>query len=430
MTGARVLAAEVVREVLAGHSLTPVLDECLKRNTTLTPSERGALWDYSHGTLRHLGLLQAVAAQMVRKPLTHPFLEALLYVALYQMQFTRAPAYAIVSEAVEACSRVGFPWAKSLMNALLRRFQRERAALVEQARQTPRGRFSYPEWWITRIQATYPGQWTEILESGNRKPAMVLRVNRRRVAVSQYLELLDQAGIGAHALDEPAVVLDRIVPVHDLPGFADGMVSVQDAGAQLVPGFLGMTTGERVLDACAAPGGKTAHILEQADVEVSALDNVPERVVRLRQNLDRLGLNADVRCADASRVDEWWDGRPFDRVLADIPCTASGVVRRHPDIKWLRRDADVARLAAQAANLLDALWRVVAPGGKLLMVTCSVFQEENRTQIDDFVGRHTDARIEPLPGKVGSDLQLLPDESHDGFYYALLQRSSLKQPGG
>jgi 16S rRNA (cytosine967-C5)-methyltransferase len=237
------------------------------------------------------------------------------------------------------------------------------------------------------------------------------------------LQALAAEGLTPRQVDDACVILDRIVPVTRLPGFAEGRISVQDAGAQRTASLLDLAAGQRVLDACAAPGGKAAQILERADVELLALDNDPLRLARVHQNLARLGLTASVQCADAVQVERWWDGRSFDRILADVPCTGSGVVRRHPDIKWLRREEDVASLAAQASALLESLWRVLCPGGKLLFVTCSVFQEENRAQIDDFVGRHADATIVPLPGIDAEDLQLLPDPSHDGFYYALLERS-------
>jgi 16S rRNA (cytosine967-C5)-methyltransferase len=219
------------------------------------------------------------------------------------------------------------------------------------------------------------------------------------------------------------------MPVAQLPGFAAGCVSVQDYGAQLAAELLDLAPGQRVLDAFAAPGGKTGHILECAAVSLLALDSDATRLARIEDNLRRLGHVADVRRADAGDPNTWWDGKPFDRVLADLPCTGSGVVRRHPDIKWLRRESDVAGLAGQARTLLDALWRVLRPGGKLLLATCSIFREENRDQVDDFVGRHAGANLVPLPGQDGLDVQLLPDESHDGFYYALLERASSSHTG-
>jgi len=416
------LAAEAVRRVLAGRSLTATLDDLLRRHPGLTAGERGAIWDLSHGTLRHLGLIEAVIAQMLRKPVAEPGLQALLAVALYQLEFTRTPPYAIVSAAVEACGAAGWPWAKGMVNALLRRFQRERAPLLDTARADARGRFSYPLWWIERIRRDYAGEASDVLEAGNRLPSMALRVNLRRWSMDSCLQALAAEGLAPHQAGDACVMLDRIVPVTRLPGFVEGRLSVQDAGAQRAAALLDPADGQRVLDACAAPGGKAAHILERADVELLALDHDPVRLARVNQNLARLGLRASVQCADVNAIDAWWDGRAFDRILADVPCTGSGVVRRHPDIKWLRREEDIANLAAQAASLLDSLWRVLCPGGKLLFVTCSVFQEENRAQIDDFVGRHADAMIVPLPGMDAQDLQLLPDSSHDGFYYALLER--------
>jgi len=416
------LAAEAVRRVLAGRSLTPTLEDLLTRHAAVSAGDRGALWDLSHGTLRFLGTIEAVLGSMLRKPVTEPGLHALLSVAIYQLEFTRAAPYAVVSQAVDACVESGWPWAKGMVNAILRRYLREGAALLADARSSPRGRLSYPEWWIERIAREFPDDAEAILQAGNTRPGMGLRVNRRRAAVEDVLAELASEGIDAQRTGDMSILLDRIVPVARLPGFAAGHLSVQDPGAQRAASFLDLASGQRVLDACAAPGGKAAHILETADVDLLAIDNDETRLARVRQNLDRLGLSATVNCADVSRPDDWWDGRPFDRILADVPCTASGVVRRHPDIKWLRRPADISLLASQAASILDALWRVLAPGGKLLLVTCSVFQEENRAQIDNFVRRHADARMLVLPGVDTVDLQLMPDASHDGFYYALLGR--------
>ena len=249
---------------------------------------------------------------------------------------------------------------------------------------------------------------------------MTLRSNVRRGSASDYLHRLQQAGLGARRLDNGALLLARPVPVERLPGFGEGAVSVQDAGAQLAATLLDVRDGMRVLDACAAPGGKTAHILELADVDMTALDADAVRLQRVGSNLERLGLSARMQAADAAAPDVWWDGNPFERVLVDAPCSASGVVRRHPDIKWLRRPSDIGGFAAQQQRLLQALWKVVARGGKLLYVTCSIFSEEDHQTIGGFAARHPDARI--LGGMPGRDGLLLPDDEHDGFYYALLQK--------
>ena len=235
---------------------------------------------------------------------------------------------------------------------------------------------------------------------------------------------LAAAGIAARALDATAILLDKPVPVERIPGFGEGFCSVQDWGAQTSAGLLDVKDGMRVLDACAAPGGKAAHLLETAQVDLTALDADAVRAARITDNLRRLGLTATVKVGDAREVDTWWDGRPYDRILADVPCSASGVVRRHPDAKWLRRESDIAGFAATQRAIIDALWRTLAPGGKMLYASCSVFGEENARQVEAFIGRHVDARRLPIPGTATRDAQLhhLPDAEHDGFYYALLQK--------
>ena len=416
------LATEAVVAVLAGRSLTPTLEAILVRNPHLAQGERSALWDLAHGTLRQLGLLRGVLGRIVRRPIKERGLEALLAVALYQLQFTRTPPYAIVNEAVAAAADMGWIWAKAAVNALLRRFLRERDPLIEAARSDPVGRYSYPGWWIRRVRDQYPAQWEAVLAGGNQLPRIALRVNLRRTSQADYLARIRAEGLDAEASGEAGVLLARALPVSRIPGFADGSVSVQDLAAQCAAHYMDLAPGQRVLDACAAPGGKTAHMLELCDVQLVALDSDPKRITRIGENLSRLGLHAQVRCTDVGAIDGWWDGAAFDRILADVPCTASGIVRRHPDIKWLRREEDIESLARHGARLLDAMWRVLKPGGKLLLATCSIFREENRAQVDDFVGRHADARIAPLPVEDGLDVQLLPDDSHDGFYYALLER--------
>ena len=249
---------------------------------------------------------------------------------------------------------------------------------------------------------------------------MALRINPLRATLSETLESFAEAGLAVRELPNGALLLDRPVPVSRVPGFAEGCVSVQDAGAQYAADYLDLDDGLRVLDACAAPGGKTAHILETADVILTALDSDAGRARRATENLDRLGLGAKVHTSDCRDLERWWNGRPFDRILADVPCSASGVVRRNPDIKWLRRSDDIARFAAQQADILEALWRVLAPGGKMLYATCSVFAEENGDQVAAFAARHPDCRRIPIGGQL--DCQHLPCPEHDGFFYALLEK--------
>ena len=411
-------AAGVLETVLAGTALHQILPQQLQQLDT--PGERGALQDIVYGSLRQLGRLDAWLAALLERPLTDPQLGWLLRVALYQLAYTRAPAHAVVHNAVTAA---GPGWRRGLANAVLRNFQRRRAELDSLADAQPSARWSHPDWWIARLQADHPDAWQAILEAGLLHPPFTLRVNVRHGDVAGYLQRLAEAGLPARQSGPDAVTLERAVPVHALPGFDTGEVSVQDAGAQWAARLLDAQPGERVLDACAAPGGKTGHILERADVDLVALDVDPARLARVQENLDRLGRHATLIAGDAAHPETWWDGRPFDRILADVPCSASGVVRRNPDIKWLRRPEDIARFAAQQAAMLDALWRLLAPGGTLLYATCSVFREENDGQVRAFLARHAeDATQCPLPEPV-SDGVLLPDAEHDGFFYALLRKT-------
>jgi len=288
----------------------------------------------------------------------------------------------------------------------------------------PVARWQHPVWWIARLRRDHPAHWESILAAGNSHPPMCLRINRRRATSADFLKQLDADGIAARALDDTALLLDKPVAVERIPGFAAGLCSVQDWGAQAAAGLLDVQDGMRVLDACAAPGGKAAHLLETANLDLTALDADAQRAARITDNLHRLGLAATVKVADARTVDAWWDGRAYDRILADVPCSASGVVRRHPDAKWLRREADIASFAATQKTIIDALWRTLAPGGKMLYATCSLFAEENARQVEAFIDRHADARQLAMPLNTIRDTQSqdLPDAEHDGFYYALLQK--------
>lgn len=423
MRDAQPLASAVVAQVFAGRNLNQVLQSTLERHPELLPQQRALLQDLSYGTLRHYGMLEAVLVQLLQKPLQDESIHYLLLVALYQLAYTHTQPHAVVDHAVKSTQLLRKTSAKGLVNAVLRNFLRQRERLLtEVSAVNDAARFSHPQWWIDKLIAQYPAAWKLILEAGNQHPPMTLRVNQRKTSVEAYLSQLDQAGIAAHTVGSSGIQVERPVAVDKLPGFGQGLVSVQDAGAQLAASLLEVSDGMRVLDACAAPGGKTAHLLERADLALTALDHDARRLQKVQQNLDRLGLHAECVVGDAAEPDAWWDGRKFQRILADVPCSASGVVRRHPDIKWLRRDADIAQFATQQACILAALWRCLEQGGKLLYVTCSVFAEENRQQIESFIASHDDARLLPLPGLAAQDLQLLPDHEHDGFYYALLTK--------
>lgn len=389
-------------------------------------AERAAAQDIAYTACRRLNLLDALAAQLLAKP--NPAFDSLVRVALSELIDHPQRAHVIVDQAVTAASELKRGAFKGVVNAVLRRFLRERDALLAQCLRDDALRLQYPAWWIARVRAAWPQEAETVLQAGNQHPPMTLRVNRRRGTVEDYLAQLEADGTAAERIGPEALLLARPMPAARLPGFGAGRVSVQDAGAQAATHLLDVKNGMRVLDACAAPGGKTAHLLELADCDVLALDRDRERLRSVDENLARLGLIARSTAADAADPQAWWDGTPFDRVLLDAPCTASGIIRRHPDGKWLKRASDLDHLAAEQRRLLEALWQVLRPGGKLLYATCSVFPEENARQIEAFLSAHPKARLldADLPAPYSLDLrhgQLLPDERHDGFYYALLEKA-------
>jgi 16S rRNA (cytosine967-C5)-methyltransferase len=421
------LAAGVVAGVLGGRSLDAELASAWRRRPHNTAGERGAIQDLAYGTLRFLGWLEAILDALLKKPVPDARLRALLLVGLYQLEHTRAAPHAVVDHAVRTCEALGLVSAKGLTNAVLRNFLRERTALGAHARRSEVARYSHPQWWIDKLRAQYPSHYAAALDADNLHPPLALRVNRRRVATADYIALLTEHDIRAEGAGDAAVILASPLPAHRIPGLGEGLVSVQDAAAQLAAPLLELRDGQRVLDACAAPGGKATHILELANVELFALDNDELRLERLRANLARLGLAANVRCADAAEPGSWWDGKPFERILVDVPCSASGVARRHPDIKWLRRASDIEQFGERQSRMLDALWQVLGRGGKLLYATCSVFREENGEQVSRFVERHPDATRANLPA-LDNDPglpagQLLQNPRHDGFFYALVQKA-------
>jgi 16S rRNA (cytosine967-C5)-methyltransferase len=421
--------ADAVAAVRAGTSLNEALACC--------PAEaRPGTQALAFHALRWLG-----AAEVVRRALAAkappPKVDALLLSALALLWPPGSPPYAdhvLVNEAVAATRRRS-PASAAFINAVLRRFVRERDAVVAVAMVDPLARWNHPAWWLERLRRDWPLEWEAIAEADNLHPPMTLRVNARRGTAAAYVERLAHAGVEAEAGPGQAVRLARALPVHRLPGFAEGDVSVQDEAAQRAATMLAvaLAPGARVLDACAAPGGKTAHLLELADLDVLAIDRDAARLARVDETLARLGLQARTLAADAADPAAWWDGRSFDAILLDAPCSASGIVRRHPDVRWLRRASDIAALAETQARLLDALWPLLAPGGRLLYCTCSLFKAEGQAQIDAFLQRRGDAFIPASPPSPGH-LLLLPDNRHtrpapassaaaDAFFLTLIEKN-------
>lgn len=426
-------AAAVLAAVRAGESTQTAF---AKVEGPLRPAAQALAFH----VLRHLGRATALRAQLAKRP-PPPEADALLCTVLALAWDPAAAPYepfTLVDQAVEAAKRGQATRGQAnFINACLRRFLRERDALVAATDKDPVACWNHPKWWIERLRRDWPKEWEEILRANNTAAPMTLRVNAKKSTRDDYLRRLAQAGIEATPVGTWGAVLARPLPVHEIPGFAEGEVSVQDAAAQLAaPLLLQGWEGRRnlrILDACAAPGGKTGHLLELAGegARVTALDVDPARCERIGENLRRLHLEADIVAADAGKPASWWNGELFDAILLDAPCTASGIVRRHPDVRWLRRESDVAQLASTQAALLEALWPLLKPGGRLLYCTCSVFRDEGDARIQTFVAHNTGAALQPAPGHLkphgGAIGDALPDNlegDHDGFFYALAEKSA------
>lgn len=406
------LGARAIAAVRSGQSLSQALAALAEQ----TPLARAAAQDLACGVLRGYRRDDFLLARLLDKALTHAETESLLLAALYRLQTRPESPHVVVDQAVAAASELAAGAFKGLVNGVLRNYLRRQTELHAALAADDEALLQHPQWWLTRLRRSYPAQWPQIVAAGNAQPPMTLRVNRRRTTVAAYVEQLAGAGLPARPVGPWALLLDKPTAVSRLPGFSDGLSSVQDAGAQRAAEILNPADGERILDACAAPGGKTAHLLEAADVEAWALDIDATRARQIDDNLQRLGLRAEVRVADCRTPAQWWSGQFFDAILADVPCSASGVVRRHPDIKTLRRESDIRRFALQQTEILDRLWPLLKPGGRLLYATCSVFPEENAGQIDAFLFRHAAAQ------RLHEE-RLLPSDENDGFYYALLRKA-------
>jgi len=424
----RTLAANVLAQVIVeGKSLTDALEEILPKISL--DNDRAFIQALCFGVTRWYFRLDFILRQLAPKPIRNQEVRLLALLGLYQLEYTRVKPHAAVSETVSALGDK--LWAKPLVNAVLRRFQREREHLLALADRDESATFSHPDWLIGKIRKSWPKQWETILEQANWQPPMTLRVNLKQGSRMGYLGSLAESGIAAHPCRFAAsgITLEAPVPVQSLPGFAKGAVSVQDEAAQLAVGLLRLEPTHRVLDVCAAPGGKTLHILEShSDLgEVVALDIAAERLAKIKENLVRASLDATVVCADAAKIGAWWDGKLFDRILLDAPCSATGVIRRHPDIKLLRQPVDIAKLVDLQRRILASVWTMLKKDGLLVYATCSIFKEENETQIETFLQNHPDAREVPIESAWGSPrlhgCQILSGyEGMDGFYYACVTK--------
>ncbi|MGC1331646.1 16S rRNA (cytosine(967)-C(5))-methyltransferase RsmB [Pseudomonas sp.] len=433
LAAARALAAVLSGKASLNSSLPLQLDKVEAR-------DRGFTQDLAFGTARWQPRLSALAEKLLQKPfkVADADVEALMLVGLYQLFYTRVPAHAAIGETVGCADKLKKPWAKALLNAVLRRAQREGNDLLADMERDPVVRTAHPRWLQKALKAFWPEQWEAVCAANNAHPPMILRVNRRHHSRDAYLQLLKQASVGASACvySQDGIVLEQACDVRDLPGFADGWISVQDEAAQLAADLLDLAPGQRVLDACCAPGGKTCHLLEAEPAlqAVVAIDLEAKRLVRVRENLDRLKLEAQLIACDARETAQWWDGQTFNRILLDAPCSATGVIRRHPDIKLTRQPDDIQALAVLQGELLDALWPTLEVGGVLLYATCSTLPTENTEVIEAFLARTPAARELDLATSAGirqpHGRQLLAQEGgHDGFYYAKLIKIAAHRPG-
>ncbi len=425
---ARATAARIIAEVTQKkHSLNGLLSEALP---LLAENERSLCQQLCYGVLRWYPQLDVISQQLLAKPLKKKDADiaALLLCGLYQLRDLRIPSHAALSETVNATKTLGKQWAKGLINANLRNYQRQSADIEQIIQKSDSAQYAHPEWLLNRFKVDWPEQWQDILTANNKQPPMMLRVNKQQTTRSDYLIQLGDSDIRASEIEgcSEGLLLEKPCDVYQLPGFIEGYVSVQDGAAQHVAKLLNIRSDLRILDACAAPGGKTCHILEQDPKnEIIALDIAPNRLLQIEQNTDRLKLNATLIASDAADVEQWWDGQLFDRILIDAPCSGTGVIRRHPDIKQLRRPEDIASLAEQQNRLLNRLWPLLKPDGLLIYTTCSALKQENEQQIEAFLLQHPEAQENKLDAEPAQrrpfGYQRLPgDDDLDGFYYASL----------
>lgn len=427
---ARSIAAQVLADVIVRQrSLNSALSDAIGK---VDPRDRGFCQQLCYGVLRWHPTLTFLASKLLKKPFKNKDsdIQALLMIGLYQLRELRTPPHAAISETVNAAKALNKQWAAGLLNGCLRNYQRQETELDAALQQNAAANYVHPEWLLDFYQHDWPENWQQICQANNQQPPMILRLNTRQVSRETYLEQLQQQDIGVTALKEvnSAILLDSPCDVMKLPGFETGQVSVQDGSAQLAAEIMAIQPGQHILDACAAPGGKTCHILEiEPDNKMLALDVSPDRLPQITENLSRLQLKAELKAVDAADTESWWNGELFDRILIDAPCSGSGVIRRHPDIKLLRRAEDIPALAQKQQQLLDKLWPLLKADGLMVYTTCSAFKQENEQQIEAFLQRHPDAeevRFDKPPATPRPfGYQRLPgDDVMDGFYYACLRR--------
>ncbi|MDE2423253.1 MAG: 16S rRNA (cytosine(967)-C(5))-methyltransferase RsmB [Betaproteobacteria bacterium] len=416
------LAAITLRFVFEGKNVDQALLMALKTTKNIQVNQ-GAVKSFVYGVLRFGWQLKHIVSQLCKSP-PSPLIENLLLIAIFQLVYTTDEPFTVVSQAVNAVAKLENPALKGFINAVLRTFLRGKDKILLAAQQNEESHFNHPQWWITKIKAQYPSLWSDILGEAQQRAPLTLRVNVQRISVEDYLQELAHHNIEVAWHNKEAIVLTAPCSVDQLPLFTQGAVSVQDLSAQYAKEHMDLFAHARVLDACAAPGGKTCHLLEQNEpIDLLVLDKSEDRLKKIQDNIKRLRLtepSLGIKPFSAQNTHEWWDKVPFDRILLDAPCTGSGIVRRHPDIKWLRRESDIRQLVLEQKELLRSLWPLLKSQGKLVYATCSIFKEETSLQIRDFLQEHKDATL--INGASPEDGFIRPDSFHDGFYYAVCQK--------
>ena len=419
------LAAMIVEQVLLGKNLDKSFDLILNKYNNSEIENLSQIKDMVYGAIRNLGKSNFYINKLVKNKIEDRCLEALLHVVLFQITHERSNNFTLVNEAVDAAKKINHK-KSAFINAVLRNFLRNRDSLKHELNQDDSAAYSYPNWWIKKVKNQYPKNWKDILNIGNQRPPLALRINLKKIGVNEYSTVLDKHEINHTLVGGECLIINTPLGVDKIPGFLDGKVSVQDFGAQLAAHLIDLKKGHKVLDACSAPGGKACHMLELNSIELLAIESDKKRTIKIQENIDREGLKAKVLNDKISSQNEWWDKEFFDRILLDVPCSASGIVRRHVDIKWLRRISDFKSFGDNQLFLLKSAWPMLKERGKLLYITCSIFEEENRDVIEKFkknLGNVSELKIN-FPSNVAHiKNQILPSSNHDGLFYALLQKN-------
>ena len=425
MQNSQLLSAKVLENLLSGSNLDKSFDAVFssnkKNDQEIQESQIKAL---TYGSVRFLGKSRFIIKQLVKNKIENRLVECLLHIALYQLSQEKFNNFTIVNQAVDAAKKINFR-KSNFVNAILRNYLRSKDDLQKLLNEDPASKYSYQNWWINKVKDEFKNDWKKILEIGNQHPPLTLRVNIRKVNIESYSETLMRNGLEHEVISNKGVIIKHPLNINNIPGFLEGHVSIQDYGAQIATELMGIKKGQKILDACAAPGGKTCNILESEDVDITALEIDKIRAEKINENLKRLELNANVIHGSLSINNLWWDGEHFDRILLDVPCSASGIVRRHVDIKWLRQMNDLKKFSEMQYLLLNSAWPLLKPGGRLLYVTCSIFCNENRDVIEKFKKEFMDAEEIKLiyPNNIKHiKNQLVPSENHDGLFYALLEK--------